>query len=176
MDDYAFDTPEEAARGDIPARFIRVVGVVVRGDEAIVAQLQNDKPPYHPETTLCTREDGKWVGGMSDNATVGFIHTGNDNYTYVAWDEAPPSAVAARFEYNDIRLVVQVENGCALAAFDGVSTRDAVLYVPRLAAWIDASGTEEEVPRLEIPEWFKARTLAAYGLGPSVDEAADRVE
>ena len=30
-------TPEEAARAGIPASYVRVVGVVVRGDDAIVA-------------------------------------------------------------------------------------------------------------------------------------------
>jgi hypothetical protein len=44
-----YATPEEAARGGTPTRFVRVVGTVVRGDRAIVAQRMNDRPMYEVE-------------------------------------------------------------------------------------------------------------------------------
>ena len=40
----------EAARGDIPAKYVRVVGVVVRGDQAVVAQLINESPTFEIDT------------------------------------------------------------------------------------------------------------------------------
>lgn len=154
-----FDTPEDAARGDIPSRFVRVVGVVVRGDEVIVAQLVNDRPPYEVETAHCWRERSGWTGGASGNSTSAWIATGETACTFVLWDEAPVSAVAARFEYAGSEQVVPVENGCALAVFDEVTKEDALLHKPRLAAWIDAHGSEEPLARHELPEWLQQKLL-----------------
>jgi hypothetical protein len=118
-------TPEEAARGDIPARFVRVIGVVVRGDTAAVAQLMNDGPPYEVETAYCHRKGDGWVEGSSGNSTYGYLPTGEGIGTVVVWDEAPATAVSARFEYAGREQVAAVENGCALAVFDDVKEDDA---------------------------------------------------
>jgi hypothetical protein len=150
-------TPEEAARGDIPARFVQVVGVVVRGDTAVLAQLTNDAPPYEVETAYCHREGDGWVEGSSGNSTSGYLPTGEGIGTVVVWDEAPATAVSARFEYNGREQVVPVERGCALAVFDDVKEEDAYVGGPSLVAWIDAGGAEQELLRFDPPEWVRAK-------------------
>ena len=149
---------EEAARGDVPARFVRVVGVVVRGDSAIVAQLMNDRPPYEVETAHCHREGSGWRGGLSGNSTGGYIPTSKTRGTVVVWGEAPgPTATAARFEYRKQHQVVPVTGGCALAVFDDVPVEDGYLGVTRLAAWLHEDGTEQELPEHEPPLWLQEK-------------------
>jgi hypothetical protein len=130
-------TPEEAARGDIPARFVRVVGVVIRGDTGIVAQLTNDGP-YEVETAYVHRTGDGWSDGSSGNSTSGWLAPD----TFVVWDEAPDDAVAAIFEHRGDERRVAVEDGCAFTWFDGVSEREAYLDGPRLAGWVHADGSE----------------------------------
>lgn len=69
-EDEGYDTPEEAARGDMPERFVTVVGVRVKGDTAYVWTLTNDRPPFEPYEDVCEREGGRWFavsgsGGFS---------------------------------------------------------------------------------------------------------------
>lgn len=137
-----FATPEEAARGSTPAKYVRVVGTVVRGDRAIVAQLMNDGPPFEVETAYCSREtDGTWSEESSGNSTSGFLPTGDGVGTFVGWDEAPEGAVAARFVCRGGEQEVAVVVGCALAVFDGIVVEDgymAVFDIPQIVAWIGA--------------------------------------
>jgi hypothetical protein len=60
-----FTTPEAAACGDIPGRFVNVLGVRIRGDEADVWMLTNDGPPFEREQALVTRVEGGWEGVLS---------------------------------------------------------------------------------------------------------------
>jgi hypothetical protein len=87
--EHGYDTPAEAARGDIPEQYATVVGVRVAGDHAHVWLLTNDRPPFEGYEVDCVRRDGKWydVGG-----TGGF-----DGYT-------PPEVLerAARLGYDDV--------------------------------------------------------------------------
>jgi hypothetical protein len=156
-----FATPEEAARGSIPAKYVRVVGTVVRGERAIVAQLMNDRQPFEVETAFCLREaDGTWKEEGSGNSTAGFLPTGEGVGTYMAWDEAPEGAVAARFACRGNEQEVPVVNGCALAVFDEIETDDedlVLLDAPQIVAWISADGTEQSLPRHEIPAWIRER-------------------
>jgi hypothetical protein len=156
MEARRYNTPEEAARGDTPAQFVRVVGVVVRGDDAVVAQLTNDRPPFEVETAHCHREGDEWVAGMSGNSTSGFLPTGSGVGTVLVWDEAPIDAVAARFEYAGREQVVAVERGCAVAVFDDVEQLDGHLGMVRVAAWINAEGVETKLPWHEPPEQFRS--------------------
>jgi hypothetical protein len=154
-------TPEEAARGDVPARYVRVVGVVVRGDQAVVAQLMNDRSPFEVETAQCSRErDGTWDADSSGNSMSGFLPTGVGIGTFVAWDEAPSWAVAARYVCREREQVVTVDNGCAFAVFDDVRFADEVELLfdgPQLSAWIDEAGKEQTFDRREAPTWMRER-------------------
>lgn len=143
----AHATPEDAARGDIPARFVTVVAVVERGDRVLVAQLTNDRPPHEPDTVQCTREpDGTWAADSSANSTGGLLPTGDGVGTIVAWDEAPEGVMAARFACQGRQLTVPVERGCAVAVFDDVALSDGEvpLVLPR---WIRAQGTAQGARR-----------------------------
>ena len=57
-----FDAPEQAASGDIPERYARVLAVEVRGDQTTLWLLTNDAPPLEGYTVWCTRNDGLWAG------------------------------------------------------------------------------------------------------------------
>lgn len=63
------DTPEHAARGDIPPHFATVVGSRVSGDAAPVWLLTNDQPPFEPYEVCCERRNGCWY---LDVGTGGF--------------------------------------------------------------------------------------------------------
>jgi hypothetical protein len=57
-------TAEEAARGDIPERYVRVLDVRVDRDRAIVWMLTNDHPPFEEYTMVVSRDgDGRWHSG-----------------------------------------------------------------------------------------------------------------
>lgn len=64
----AYETPEEAARGDIPERFARVVWCERSGDRAVVLlEVNTVKTPYY-DITWCEQEPYGWLGGVSGNA------------------------------------------------------------------------------------------------------------
>lgn len=141
-----YATPEEAAAVGVPPAYVRVVGTVVRGDEAMVAQLLGTSAAYEIDTATCFRDDGGWVCGGGGNGSAAFLQTAAAVGTYVLWDEAKPGMVAAKFVLGEREQVVRVENGIVLAAFDDVPTSvyDWPTW-PRLVAWVDAEGNETRV-------------------------------
>jgi hypothetical protein len=58
--DCGFPSPEEAARGDIPAQFVPTLGTEVRGNSATFWLLTNDARYCEPITVLCELNDGRW--------------------------------------------------------------------------------------------------------------------
>jgi hypothetical protein len=64
------DTPEEAAKGDIPERFTKVVWCERRGDRAVVLLQVNPEPAQYFDLAHCWVEEGEWVcdseGGRGD--------------------------------------------------------------------------------------------------------------
>ena len=65
LDGYA--TPEEAGRGDIPPRFVRVIGVEIDGDDARVSLPTNEAPRFEPYQQNCQRRGGQWFAACSDH-------------------------------------------------------------------------------------------------------------
>jgi hypothetical protein len=59
--DSGFASPEEAARGDIPAQFVTTLGTEVRGDSATVWLLTNDARYFEPITVFCELNHGRAV-------------------------------------------------------------------------------------------------------------------
>jgi hypothetical protein len=57
-----YGSPDEAARGDIPERYTRVVSVdmAASGDRAIVILEVNPGPQRRKEICACEREEGRW--------------------------------------------------------------------------------------------------------------------
>jgi hypothetical protein len=69
FEENGYETPEEAARGDIPPQFATAVGSLVTGGTATVWLLTNDRPPFEPYEVYCEQRDGRW---FSDGGTGGF--------------------------------------------------------------------------------------------------------
>ena len=69
FEDNGCETPEQAARGDIPPQFATVVGSRVGGDGATVWLLTNDQPPFEPYEVCYERRNGLW---HFDAGTGGF--------------------------------------------------------------------------------------------------------
>jgi hypothetical protein len=72
LDEYGtgYDTPEEAARGDIPERFVTIVGVRwITDDNARVWMVTNDRPTYESYEADCFRKGSRWY---YDNESGGF--------------------------------------------------------------------------------------------------------
>jgi hypothetical protein len=59
-----YETPEAAARGDIPERFVTIVGVRVDGDTARVWMVTNDGDHLEPYEEVCVRANGRWVSSF----------------------------------------------------------------------------------------------------------------
>src|SRR5437899_9845959 len=145
-------TPEEAALGDVPSRFVHVIGVVIRGDRAVVAQLTNDRHPHAIQTSSCARArqgfKRGWVETTSGNSNLDFIPTGDGKGTVGVWNQAPEFASAACFECLGRKETVPVKNGCVLTVFDGVPGDDLRPdEVPALRAWLDPAGIEHVLPK-----------------------------
>jgi hypothetical protein len=128
-----FETPEEAARGQLPEEYVRAVGVAVRGEKAVVAQVMNaDGYPhaYEVETVECFREGDGWVGGNSGNNDLVWMPTSAGPGTVVWWGEAPAGATAGRIRLGDQEQTVGVEDGFVFAVFDNVQEHEFRPYAP----------------------------------------------
>jgi hypothetical protein len=72
VEERGYETPEEAvlAERDIPAQYATVVGSRIRGDEAHVWLMTNDRLPFEEYECVCVRAAGLWYethgwGGFS---------------------------------------------------------------------------------------------------------------
>jgi hypothetical protein len=120
-------TPEEAARGGLRKEFVRVVGVVVRGDDAVVAQIMNaDGFPdsYEIETVRCHRTRDGWEEGHSGNHNITHIRTAEDRCTVIWWAEAPEGATSARIRLGSQEQTVGIVDGFFFVVFDDVPWRE----------------------------------------------------
>lgn len=68
--DDGYNTPEEAAVGDVPRRFALVVGTRLEGRGATVWLLTNEAPRFEPYQVECVRRDGRW---RSESGSGGFM-------------------------------------------------------------------------------------------------------
>lgn len=119
-----YGTPEEAARAGLPEDCdpAQVVGVVLRGDAAVVAQVVDRAgvPRGDFDTSTPRRVDGGWIPGAGGNSTASFIHTDDDKVTVVAWCPAPAEARAARYVFLGREQTFPAEGGHVVAAFDDI--------------------------------------------------------
>ena len=67
--EVGYDSPEEAARGDIPEQFATVLGVHIEGDLARVWLLTNDRPTFEGYEEVVIRRGSKW---FPDHGSGGF--------------------------------------------------------------------------------------------------------
>jgi hypothetical protein len=93
-------TPEEAARGEIPEPYARVLGTAMSpdGNNAVVLLGTNEPPRLYPYQVVCERREQGWVEEIGGNGP-GCSTTSSENEPNVGvatlWDEAPPGATAA---------------------------------------------------------------------------------
>lgn len=121
----AYASPEEAARSVLREEPARVVGVVARGEQAVVAQvLSADRRPYELSTVLCRREAAGWEVESSDDANMAYLRTSADRCTVVWWGRVPEDAVAARVQLGTNEQTVPAENGYFFSVFDEVPYKE----------------------------------------------------
>jgi hypothetical protein len=172
----SFSTPEEAARGRLREEYVRVVGVAIRGDQAVVAQVMNaDGYPaaYEGETAMCYRTGDGWEEASSDNGDTTFIPTGEDRCTVVWWSEAPEGATAARLRLGDQEQTVPVKDGFFFVAFDDVPWHD--FEAPRELAAAPARSlglrSQPDAGGQRRLDWFHERPSVEEWIGAG-DEGA----
>jgi hypothetical protein len=138
-------TLEEAARGEIPERFARVLCVSISpyGQDAIVLLGTNEPPRLHPLEVVCVLGPEGWSERSAGNGQ-GWHATRSDDVTVfgvlTSWDEAPEEAAEAVVAFAGREHTVPVTNGYYL-----------------FTAW--------DVPGTELSPWASAvRFLDARGV------------
>ena len=122
-----YATPEEAALAGLPRvpKTARVVGVVIRGDQAVVAQ-ELDDDPSDIETSHVSRVTGGWKPSWEGSGNGTFIFTGKHEETIavVLWGDAPKDAVAARFTLLGREQIFDLKDGRFFVVFDEIPFDD----------------------------------------------------
>jgi hypothetical protein len=121
-----FATPEDAARGDLRKEYVHVVGVAIRGERAVVAQIMNaDRYPsaYETETATCSQTADGWELDSSSNGDMTFIPTSAERCTVVWWGEAPDGVAGARIRLGDQEQTIGIDDGFFFVVFDEVPWR-----------------------------------------------------
>ena len=137
----AAPTPEEAARGEIPERYARVLGVAYSPDrdDAVVLLGTNEEPNLYPYQVLCGRGEEGWYQGTSGNGP-GWSSTSSPGEPNIGvatdWDEAPPRARAAIVSFDGREHEVPVTNGYYLFAAWEVPDDLAMGDHPSFVGWI----------------------------------------
>jgi hypothetical protein len=149
VDDQEFAALVEAARGDIPERYVRVVSYAVSPDgaAAVVGLLTNEPPAVEPEVVICDRTAGSWRGGHSSGGTgAGWSTTSSEGKPNLgvayAWHEAPEGVIRAVLEFGGRQTEVPVENGFFVHAEWNVPDSAPLPEVRRL---VHDDGRVEEV-------------------------------
>jgi hypothetical protein len=108
------ESPENAARGDIPARYCRRLGASVAPDgrNAVVLLGTNEPPLLYPYLVNCHFEAGRWVEDHGSNGS-GWSPTHKDAEgrwvgVLAEWEDAPHGAEAAILEYDGEETKVPV--------------------------------------------------------------------
>ena len=102
-------TLEEAARGDIPARYARplVTELSPDGHTAFVLLGTNEKPCLYPYVVVCSREENGWSGGSGTS----FGGTGWTSGVLFFGGDAPAGAAEAVVRYEGAEHRVAVVSG-----------------------------------------------------------------
>lgn len=118
MSERGFATPEEAARGDIPARYARALATAVSPDgrHAVVLLGTNEPPRLYPYEVICHQRDGLWFEGSSiSGGGIGWTTISNDDERNVGVlrlvEEAPDDAVAVIVRHRGVEHRVPVRDG-----------------------------------------------------------------
>jgi hypothetical protein len=121
---HAYDTPDEAARSDIPEKYARTLAIRVAPDEqhAVVLlgiDVGRDVCEYQ---VVCERHRDRWIPGTGGNGPGWSSTTDRDDPGpncggLTAWGATPEHAAAASITYVDVDYDEPVTNGYYLFAF-----------------------------------------------------------
>lgn len=126
MPEPGYATPEQAATGDIPSRYVHVIGVSVEGDDAVVAFLTNDPPAQEPYISTAHRRDGMWHGG-SGTGGYGFGgHYGAGGDVAYIFEPVPEGVVEVVAALGERRVRAPIESGHLFVAFWGLDVDDRI--------------------------------------------------
>jgi hypothetical protein len=106
----------EAARGDIPARFARILASELSPDgrTAFVLLGTNEEPYLYPYVVICSREEDGWEGGSGMSfGGIGWSSIGPRDDTGVLFfgGDAPAGAAEAVVRYRGEERCVPVTSG-----------------------------------------------------------------
>jgi hypothetical protein len=138
----AAPTPEEAARGEIPERYARALGVAYSpdGNHAVVLLGTNEPPSLYPYQVLCGRGEGGWYEGISGNgpgwSTTKDAEDDPNLGVVTLWDEAPPEAAAAVISFDALEHEAPVRESYFLFAAWDVPHDLAYEAYPSFVRWI----------------------------------------
>jgi len=113
-----FDSPQDAAMCDFPAKYCRVAASRVEVDDAyVLLDTGSDGHPYLYGVN-CSQRDGRWLESGSSNGP-GWSQAGPDDRlgTLVVWGEAPPDAEMVRLAFEGTAIEERVNNGVYLAVW-----------------------------------------------------------
>jgi hypothetical protein len=112
MNVNGFDTPEQAALGDIPSAYCRAIASATHGDHAYVLLDTGPETQPYPYGVFCYRVDGRWFEGNGSNGSGWSVTDESTERGMLAfWDEAPGGAAAARIRFRGATYEAPVANG-----------------------------------------------------------------
>jgi hypothetical protein len=148
-----FETPEEAARGDIPARFARALATAISPDQstAVVILGTNEEPFLYPYEVICYRKEGRWFEGSGSNGIgVGWTTTSGGDRGEMQLGvlrlvgEAPEGvrAVVVGYKSEEHRVPVLMNGFFIFAAWDVPDDYEP----PEALRYVLSDGSESPVP------------------------------
>jgi hypothetical protein len=98
-----YATPEDAARGDIPARFARVLDIAwsPRRDRAVVLLETNEPPSVELYQVVCQQEEAgwTWISGGNGPGETSF----DEVRVTTTWEVLPDGSVGLSAEWRAAR-------------------------------------------------------------------------
>jgi len=147
-----YKTPEEAARGDIPARYIETLATAVasNGETAVVLQLTNENGVTEPYQVVCHLCSEGWRGGSGSDGSgwtrLGGRDAGEAMGVTTLWEDTPDGVVEVSVRWRDEDYRVAVENGYFLFVRWNTSAADA-FEAPYVVAYTHSDGRSVKMPR-----------------------------
>lgn len=117
MEEPGYATPEEAAAGDIPLRYVHLIGVSVCGDDAVVGFLTNDPPAQQPYISTAHRRDGLWRAASGTGGYGAWGHYGAGGDVAYRLEQVPEDVAEVIVALGDRRMRAPIVSGHLFVAF-----------------------------------------------------------
>lgn len=95
-----YESPEEAAIGDIPTDYATVLFTSKHSDWAVVLLKTNDRPPFELYEVVCHYDEDGWNAMIGSNGS-GWNDTDDESGVMTLWGEASSDIVTIRFREKD---------------------------------------------------------------------------